>query len=60
MFDLSNRGAAALEESKRLFIYTLLYSRKKAFLLSAHFPPLNVPPPFVYSIGIVGGACIVR
>ena len=32
-FDLSNRGAAALEESKHLFIYTLLYSRKKGFLL---------------------------
>ena len=59
MFDLSNRGAAALEESKHLFIYTLLYSRKKGFLLSAHFPPLNVSPSFVYSIGNVGGACIV-
>ena len=43
VFDLSNRGATALEESKRLFIYTLLYSRKSIFLLSAHFPPLNVP-----------------
>ena len=44
VFDLSNRGAAALEESKHLFIYTLLYSKKKAFLLSVHFPPLNVSP----------------
>ena len=41
VFDLSNRGAAALEESERLFIYTLLYSRKNTFLLSAHFPPRN-------------------
>ena len=31
MFDLSNRGAAALEESGRLFIYTLLLYRKNTF-----------------------------
>ena len=60
VFDLSNRGEVALEESKHLFIYTLLYSRKKGFLLSAHFPPLNVSPLLVCSTGSVGSACIVR
>ena len=60
VFDLSNRGAAALEESKHLFIYTLLYRWKRAFLLSAHFSTPQCSPPFVYSIGIIGGACIVR
>lgn len=43
MFDLSNRGAVALEESKRLFIYTLLYSRRVYFFCPHIFHPSMFP-----------------
>ena len=43
MFDLSNRGAAALEESERLFIYTLLYSRRVYFFCPHIFHPSMFP-----------------
>ena len=59
MFDLSNRGAAALEESKRLFIYTLLYSRRVYFFCPHIFHP-QCFPLLVCSTGSVGGAFIVR
>ena len=59
MFDLSNRGAAALEESKRLFIYTLLYSRRVYFFYPHIFHP-SMFPLLVCSTGSVGGAFIVR
>lgn len=39
VFDLSNRGAAALEESKRLFIYTLLLYRRVSFFCPHIFHP---------------------
>ena len=43
VFYLSNRGAVALEESERLFIYTLLYSRRVYFFCPHIFHPLIIP-----------------
>lgn len=43
MFDLSNRGAAALEESERLFIYTLLLYRRVYFFCPHIFHPSMFP-----------------
>lgn len=44
VFDLSNRGAAALEESERLFIYTLLLYRRVYFFYPHIFHPSMFPP----------------
>ena len=65
VFDLSNRGAVALEESERLFIYTLLYSRRVYFFCPHIFHLLIIPiltPQCFPSLGIgsIGGAFIVR
>ena len=65
VFDLSNRGAAALEESERLFIYTLLLYRIVYFFCPHIFHPLIIPiltPQCFPSLGIgsIGGAFIVR
>ena len=43
VFDLSNRGAAALEESERLFIYTLLLYRRVYFFCPHIFHPSMFP-----------------
>lgn len=59
VFDLSNRGAAALEESKRLFIYTLLLYRRVYFFYPHIFHP-SMFPLLVCSTGSVGGAFIIR
>lgn len=65
VFDLSNRGAAALEESERLFIYTLLYSRRVYFFCPHIFHPVIIPTLTLnvfpsLGIGSIGGAFIVR
>ena len=58
VFDLSNRGAAALEESEHLFIYTLLlYSKTNIFCPHIFHPSMF--PLLVCSTGSVGGAFIV-
>ena len=43
VFDLSNRGATALEENKRLFIYTLLLYRRVYFFCPHIFHPSMFP-----------------
>lgn len=43
VFDLSNRGATALEEREHLFIYTLLYSRRVSFFYPHIFHPSMLP-----------------